>query len=119
MKHLNKKEKIIYAILFLVILVPFCFYAYATFFQKNDASRIIIKQDGKIIKILPLDKNTEFIVESMLGKNVVTVKDGGVSVTDADCQDKICVKTAPLKKDNAATSVIVCLPHKLIITLEK
>ena len=55
----------------------------------------------------------------MLGKNVVTVKDGSVSVTDADCRDKICVKSAPLKKDNAATSVIVCLPHKLIITLEK
>lgn len=119
MKLLTTKEKIIYIIIFTITIIIFSFYAYARFFQKSGASLVVIKQNGKIVKTLPIEENGEFIIKSELGQNKVTIKNGSVRVTNADCQDKICVKTAPLTRDNATTSVIVCLPHKLIISLEK
>lgn len=44
--------------------------------------------------------------------NIVEVKDGYVSVTEADCADLICVRTGKIQNQG---DVIACLPHKLII----
>ena len=43
------------------------------------------------------------------------VKDGKVSVTEADCPDKVCVNTGEISKSG---DTIVCLPHKLVVEIE-
>ncbi len=45
-------------------------------------------------------------------KNVMVIRDGKVSVSEANCPDSICVKTRAASK---AGETIVCLPHKLVI----
>ena len=112
----NKRQILTFTVILLAVLLPLCLYSATRFFY-DAPSRVVIKQDGKVIKTLPLDRDGDFTVHSPLGKNVLQVKNGTVSVTEADCPDKICVKTAALSRQNP--SVIVCLPHKLIITLEK
>ena len=120
MKPINKKrEKIIYILFFFSLVIIFCFYSYSRFFQKKEASFVVIKQNGKIIKALPIEKSADLLVKSALGQNRVTIKNGSVKVTYADCPDKVCIMTTPITKDNASTTVIVCLPHKLVISLEK
>ncbi len=114
-----KGKNLIYIILFLIVIISLCFYVYFAFFQETAVSLVVIKQDGHIIKTLPLENDAEFLVKSSLGENHVTIKDGSVSVTHANCPDRVCVRTSPLTRNNAATSVIVCLPHKLIISLER
>ena len=49
------------------------------------------------------------------GYNVIKVSGGAISVSDADCPDKICVKTAPVSD---GIQPIVCMPHKLVIRVE-
>ena len=115
----GKNLTFIYIFLFLIVLFSLCFYVYFAFFQETSASLVVIKQDGHIIKTLPLEKDAEFLVKSSLGENHVTIKNGSVRVTNANCPDRVCVLTSPLTRNNAATSVIVCLPHKLIISLER
>ena len=112
----NKKQIFTIAVILLAVLLPLCLYSAVRFFC-DTPSHVVIKQDGKVIKTLPLDRNNDFVVTSPLGKNVVQVRNGTVSVTEADCPDKICAKTASLSRQNP--SIIVCLPHKLIISLEK
>lgn len=77
-----------------------------------------IYSDGKLIKTVDLHSAEEqsFTVNSADGGyNVITVKDGSISVKDADCPDKICVMTAPISD---GIQPIVCMPHKLVIRIE-
>ena len=55
-----------------------------------------IYSNGRLIKTVELDSET-------------------ISVSDADCPDKICVKTAPVSD---GIQPIVCMPHKLVIRVE-
>ena len=67
--------------------------------------------DGKLTYSYALDKNRTFEVDCDNGKNVVEIKDGKVSVIDADCNNRACVKSKAISKKGEQ---IVCLPHKLI-----
>lgn len=50
------------------------------------------------------------------GSNVIRVEAGRIAVVRADCPDKVCVK-AGWRSDSA--SPIVCLPHRLVIRVER
>ena len=46
------------------------------------------------------------------GYNIVTVQDGKIAVTEANCPDQICVNHKPT---NQTADPIVCLPNKLVV----
>lgn len=54
-------------------------------------------------------------VRTERGENVIVVEDEEIFVQEADCPDKICVKTGRLSK---AGQVAACLPHKLMIEVK-
>lgn len=47
--------------------------------------------------------------------NVLEIKDGQVDITEASCPDRICVEHRKISKTN---QTIVCLPNKLIVSIE-
>ena len=53
-------------------------------------------------------------IKTQLGYNKVIIEPDGVYVLEADCPDKTDVKTGKISK---AGETIVCLPHKVVITL--
>lgn len=69
-----------------------------------------IIQDGKLLKTVPLSEDSEFIIECDDGYNTVTIKDGAVMISAADCPDLVCVKTGAI---SGGAVPIVCLPHRL------
>lgn len=71
-----------------------------------------IYQNGELIRTVPLSEDCEFTVTCAEGSNTVTVKDGAVMISAADCPDKVCVKTGAI---NGGAVPIVCLPHRLEI----
>ncbi len=79
---------------------------------ENPAAEIIL--DGEVVRTLPLSEDCEFTVNCGGGYNIVTVKNGAVSVTEADCPDKVCVHTGAISGGKVP---IVCLPHKLEIRI--
>ena len=73
--------------------------------------------NGKTIHEIPLtthEGRESFIVETPDGSNEVTIDGHTIAVTDADCHDKICVRSGPIAKKG---DVIACLPHKLLIEI--
>ncbi|MDO4266370.1 MAG: NusG domain II-containing protein [Eubacteriales bacterium] len=50
------------------------------------------------------------------GMNVLMAENGHISCTEADCPDQVCVRTGSISLD---TETIVCLPHKMIVTIFK
>lgn len=78
--------------------------------REDPAAEII--QDGKVIRTVSLSENTEFTVTCEGGFNTVVVKNGAVMISEADCPDKVCVKTGAI---SGGAVPIVCLPHRLEI----
>ncbi|MCH5206890.1 MAG: NusG domain II-containing protein [Oscillospiraceae bacterium] len=80
--------------------------------KENPAAEI--RQNGVLIKTVPLSEDAEFTVTCESGFNTVAVKNGAISVTSADCPDKVCVKTGEISGGGIP---IICLPHRLEITV--
>ena len=99
-------------ILFLIICIGFLIQKY--YFGKSGTSAII-EQDGETVAELDLNKDTElFLNDGNGGSNTITVHNGQISVTEANCPDLVCVRTGAISETG---EVIACLPHKLIITI--
>lgn len=97
-----------------LLLASLLFAGYRLFFQKPGSS-VEITIDGKVTKTLPLNQDTTYeIISGEHHKNILKIKDGSASITDADCPDKLCVHQ---KKINKKGETLVCLPHKVVISV--
>ena len=77
----------------------------------------VISVDGSVRREIPLTthRGRETIaIETAEGRNTIVIDDSAIAVTDADCPDRICVKTGPIRKKG---EVIACLPHRLLIEI--
>lgn len=63
---------------------------------------------------LPLDENTEYMVTTELGSNLVVVEDGHAFVSEADCPNHDCVNQGAIDE---VGEQIVCLPHQLYVEI--
>ncbi|WP_164169741.1 NusG domain II-containing protein [Ruminococcus flavefaciens] len=83
--------------------------------KPSDSTWVDIVQNNKVIYHLDLseEKDRTFKIDYPDGGwNEVQIKDGHISIIDADCPDHTCIKTGELRSENIP---IVCLPHKLVI----
>ncbi len=77
----------------------------------EDAAYAEVWSDGKLLYTLDLSADREITVQTDRGRNVVTVKDGKIAVTDADCPDHYCMDRGFC----TGGAQIVCLPNRLVI----
>ncbi len=81
--------------------------------HRQTGAMVQILQGGEVLEITPLDRSSARRVENETGGyNIVEVKDGKVSVTEASCPDKVCVNHGPTDR---TADPIVCLPNKLVV----
>ena len=82
--------------------------------DKTKGEYVLITLDGKEYTRVSLLEDTVLNIDSDKGRNTVVVADKEVYVESANCPDQICVEHAHIMyKDET----IVCLPHRLIITI--
>ena len=81
----------------------------------EDGGKAVITVDGQVVQELPLDEDTTYQVETPEGYNIVEIKDGWADVIEADCRDGLC---ADQKRIHKTGETIVCLPHKMVVTIE-
>ncbi len=77
----------------------------------KQGSRVIIKQDNKIVYNQSIKTDNKIELET----NVITIKDGMVFVSDANCKNQVCVKKGKISKKGES---IVCLPNKVIVEIK-
>lgn len=105
---LNKKFLIIFA---LIILMCVCvaFFLYAV---QPDGNIVVISVSGEVYEEIDLSLDCEFSIETERGTNKVLVSDGKISIIDATCPDKLCIRHGELH--NKFDS-IVCLPNRVVV----
>ena len=105
----------IIAIVFAVCLAAAVFVWRAPGSPSRRIARVSV--EGEIVREIDLSAVTSerrFVVETAGGANTIAVRPGGICVSDADCPDQVCVKRGWLE---GGAAPIVCLPHRLVITL--
>lgn len=113
LKHLKKGDIILIAA---VLLLSAILFLCLNTFNNNDGDFVKIEVDGSMEAVLPLNEHAIYNVENGNAiTNVVVIQDGYVSVSEADCPDKICVNH---RKINKTGESIICLPNKVVITVE-
>lgn len=72
-----------------------------------------VYQEGKLVGELPLDREASITLTGAY-TNTITVRDGQVAVTYADCPGADCVHSGWV---SAAGRAVVCLPNRVEIRL--
>ena len=116
---MKKGDKIVVIILLITVIISFsAILIYKNVIQGSE-NIAIIKSDGNIIRTIDLNKMVEpeeFTIKTDKGNyNTILVKHNSISVKDADCLHKECVKSGSISEPG---EVIVCLPNKLIISIK-
>ncbi|WP_123053604.1 NusG domain II-containing protein [Clostridium sp. JN-1] len=115
---MKKGDKIVILIVLSLILISSIGVFGYKQYVKGSHHIAIIKQNGKVIKSIDLDtvKGTNQLKVSYdkNNYNVIEYEKGRIRFLDANCPDKICVKTGWISD---AGQTAACLPHKLIIKI--
>ena len=101
-----------YWILLLSVLLLACIGLSIPFLLPGETARYAeIISDGQVMHTVSLSADRVIHVTSPAGRNTITVKNGKIGVTEADCPDHYCMDRGMC----AGGTQIVCLPNKLII----
>ncbi len=94
----------------IVVLAVALMLSFSSF--KTSGKRVVITVDGEVFGEYSIFSDQKIEVKSKLGINTVVIKDGKVSVSNADCPDKYCVNHVAV---NETGETVVCLPHRMIV----
>ena len=108
---MNKRD---FAFIVIIIIVATLSYFIMNIGSDRDGYMVKVTVDGKLYGTYPLDEDKTIEIKNADGFNTVSIHDGQVSVTDADCKDKYCVKQGVISNNNES---IICLPHKIVVEI--
>ena len=103
------------AILIAVLLIlggALAVFLYAT---RQSGGHVSVQIDGEAVMELPLSEDARIVLGEGEHTNTLVIADGAARVVEAGCPDQICVNHGAIQY---AGESIVCLPHKLVITVE-
>ena len=115
MRRLGRGDGLLLAVLLILLLG-----AYLLFGSKGGGSLYAeISIEGELYRRIELTGHRgreSLALATARGQNVVVVEDEEIFVSEADCPDKICVRTGRLSK---AGDTAACLPHKILIEVKE
>lgn len=122
MEHKHTKSIRIAAVAVAVIFVFSLVLTAGMLYQskKGQTGRVVmIIQEGEVLYTFDPERTQDreiVITAPGGGTNTITIREGEVCVSQADCPDQICVKSGILRQEGLP---IVCLPHHLMIQFEE
>lgn len=112
-KRLSKQDAIVILII-LAICIGLLYYFY---FREGEAGQYaIVTVDGEEYGKYSLKDNQEIEIR-IDGKvtNTLVISEGKADMTEAVCPDHLCVNQKAVSRDG---ETIVCLPNKVVVTIE-
>lgn len=109
------KKKIIYDLV-LILSVLLVSLGVFLFIQgaREDGEYAVVYIGNEEVARYSLSQDGEYSLGG--GTNIITVKDGAVYMTHADCPDKLCINQGKIYLSGER---IVCLPNRIMIEVEK
>ena len=97
-----------------VLILGGVFLVYTEFFRP-EGGEVIVSVDGVEQRPLPLSENNFVVIGDEENYNVLVISNGEAYIEEASCPDNICVKSGKVSLEG---QTIVCLPNKVVISIE-
>ena len=113
---MKSRKNLIWAAVFAgvcLVCMAFIFFTGA----KSGENSAEIYENGKLVKTvsdLSPDKEYSFEIKTENGTNTITIGEGSIWVSSADCSNQTCVHAG---KISHAGQTVICAPHKLVIKI--
>lgn len=84
--------------------------------QSSGEESVLVIRDGRVIESYPLSEDITITLwdEERTHYNLLMIRDGSAEISDANCPDKICVRSRAIARDGES---IICLPHRLVLSV--
>ncbi len=83
--------------------------------NRQEGTQAVVTIDGRETARYDLSEDREEMIETEYGRNHLVISEGAAEVTEADCPDKVCMREGRIRWSG---QTIVCLPHRLVISVE-
>lgn len=110
LQELQKRDWALIAVIVCVTVLALFLHGYI---GGKGAGCVTVKVKGEIDGVYDLAKDQTIEING--GTNVLKIRNGSADMTEADCPDKLCVNQKPISKNGES---IICLPNKVIVTIE-
>ena len=90
----------------------------AFYFLRAPGDTVTVTVDKKLYGTYSLDTDTTVEIRTAEGEtayNRLVIRDGKAYVEEANCPDGICAAHKPISREGES---IVCLPHRVVITVQ-
>ena len=117
MKRTTAKNKIRNDIVFILVLVlAVCLVGLLWILLREEGDSVQVAVDGRVIGVYYLSEEQTIEIAAFDGEghNVLSIRDGKARMETADCPDGICADHRAISKNGES---IVCLPHKVVVTV--
>ena len=95
-----------------VIFISLSVFLFLRITKEEGSGQVIISVHGEEYGRYNIDEDNEININN---SNTLVIKDNKVYMKDATCPDKLCVKQKQISRDGES---IICLPNKIIVTVE-
>ena len=113
---MKKNDVILIALLLVVALLTASGMRIRQMNNTKDTANVVVTIDGEVYGTYPLSEDRTERIELPDGSyNILIISDGYADVSEASCPDQICVKHNHIRYSKES---IVCLPNKVVVTVE-
>lgn len=110
---MRKKDGVLIGIVLIIAFVTMMIYHFGL---KELGSVVVITVNGKEYKRLPLEEESSLKIPSEAGGfNLLVIENGYADIKDASCPDLRCVHQRKIRYNG---ETLVCLPNKVVVTIE-
>lgn len=106
------KNDILFILVLLVLAGGIWLY---TYLSRESGADVVVSLAGEELCRLPLGEDAEMLIGEEGRTNLLVISDGEAAIVEASCPDHVCVKSG---KVSFGGQTIVCLPHKLVVSIE-
>ena len=118
LKMIRPLDYVIVLLLMLASFIPYAIFAYHEAQQSSTNVTAVVTHDGQAVYRIKLTGHhgvTHFHYRNGDDINEIVVTDETIAITDANCGDQACVRQGKISKPG---KTIVCLPHKLLVSIK-
>lgn len=108
---MKKKEIIVIGLILVIAALGMLYMS----MSKKEGDKVVVSVGGKVSKEFPLSKDTTFEIEGINGTNLLRIKDGKASISEATCPDKLCVNQHSIEFNGES---LICLPNQVVVTVQ-
>lgn len=107
----HKNDILLIAIVLVLALGVWAF----TLLTRESGGEAVVSINGEEVMRLPLDQDTEILLGEGEHTNLLVIEDGQAAVAEASCPDHVCINQGWIGFNGQS---IVCLPNKLVVSVE-